>query len=313
MKRLTAILLAMLMVCFCFATTAMADETTEDVTSEDITSEDVTSEDATSDDATSDDATSEDELAPTIEFINVSAGKTYTTTSDAEDGAPTYNGALDDGMGLGESLGLLTDGIVRDVEELTSAGAGVMDKSVEFAGTNRTHFVTIDLGATENVGVVVLGTARRGNNRYTNIASIEVLVNGAWVAVDYEEEAVAIEGAGQYGSETIEAYDQFFDVYAVFEELVDTTSIRVGINTEDKLGIISHYGPRGYIAQLDEISVYSVIGLDDDSADDDGSTDDTSKAPVTPSTPTAGDLGLGVFAVLAVVSLAGVVVAKKVK
>lgn len=307
MKRITAILLAMLMVSFCFATTVMADETTEDATADitaDITA-DVTSDDATSEDSTSEDATSEDELP--FEVINVAAGKTYTITSDAEDGAPTFNGALDDGFGLGESMGLLTDGVVRDVEELTSAGAGVMDKSVELAGTNRTHFVTIDLGSVQDIGIVSLGTVRRGNNRYTNLVSVEALIGGVWTKINYEEIAVAIEGAGQYGSETIEAYDQFFDVYAVFEDLVDTTSIRVAIDTEDKTGAISHYGTRGYIAQLDEISVYSVIGLEDESGDNGTDT------PTVPSTPSAGDLGLGVFAVLAVVSLAGVVVAKKVK
>lgn len=297
MKRLTAILLAMLMVSFCFATTVMADETTEDVTA-DITA------DVTSDDATSEDATSEDDAFP-FDIINVAAGKTYTITSDAENGAPSYNGACDDGMGEGYYL---TDGVVRDLEQLDSTGAGDMDKTVELAGTYRTHFVTIDLGSAKDIGIVHLGTVRRGNNRYTNLVSVEALIGGVWTKINYEELAVAIEGAGQYGSETIEAYDQFFDVYAVFEDLIDTTSIRVAINTEDLTGAISHYGPRGYIAQLDEISVYSILGLEDDSDDD-----DNNSTPSIPSTPSAGDLGLGAFAVLAVISLAGVVVAKKVK
>jgi len=318
MKKITAILLAMLMVAFCFATTAMADDASTDISvdasSEDSTSEDITSEDSTSEDATSEDP-SDDE--PEIEFINVSLGKTYTIDPISEEtNKPFYQGACDDGMGEGYYL---TDGIVRDVEELTASGAGNMDKTVELAGTNRTHFITIDLGDAQDVGMVVLGTVRRGNNRYTNIASIEVLVNGAYVPVEWLEVAEAIEGAEQYGSETIEAYDQFFNVYAMFD-LVDTTSIRIGIDTQDNEGIIAHYGPRGYVAQLDEISVYTVVMPEEstdgsvDVSDDDVSVDDTtSTAPSKPSTPTAGDLGLGVFAVLAVVSLAGVVVAKKVK
>lgn len=319
MKKITAILLAMLMVAFCFATTAMADDASTDASvdaSVDASSEDASSEDATSEDATSEDS-SEDDLG--IEFINVSLGKSYTTTSDAETGAPSYNGACDDGMGEG---GYLTDGIVRDAETLS--GAGDMDITVEFAGTYRTHYVTIDLGDAKDVGMVVLGNVRRGNNRYTNLVSVEVLVNGAYVPVEYEEVAEAIEGAEQYGDDAtgIEYYDQFYNVYALFD-LVDTSSIRIAINTEDLTGLISHYGPRGYIASLEEISVYSIVmpeidepseGESVDNGSVDASVEDTtSTAPSTPSTPTAGDLGLGVFAVLAVVSLAGVVVAKKVK
>ncbi len=323
MKKLTAILLAVLMVSLCFGTTAMAEESVDtSVDSVDSVEsvESVESVDSV-DSVESDDSveSSDDEIA-LPEFINVSLGKDYTITSDAEDGNPTYNGVCDDGMGEG---GYLTDGIVRDVEELLAAGAGDMDKSVELAGTNRTHFVTIEIGATENVGVVVLGTVRRGNNRYTNIAGIEALVNGAWVAVDYEEVAVAIEGAEQYGSETIEPYDQFFDVYAVFNELVNASAIKIAIDTEDTTGTIAHYGPRGYIAQLDEITVYSV-DMPEESGDDtvDNGSTDVSDVVSTPDsstdnggndTPITGDLGLGVFAVLAVVSLAGVVVAKKVK
>lgn len=311
MKKLTAILLAVLMVSFCFATTAMADETL-DATADATVDATV---DATADatvDATVD-ATSEDSSVDEgPELIDVSTGKTYTTTSNddgATGGAPLYNGACDDGMGEG---GYLTDGIVRDVEELTASGAGNMDKTVELAGTNRIHYVTLNIGATNNIGMVVLGTARRGNNRYTNIAGIEALVNGAWVAVNYTEEAVAIEGAEQYGSETIESYDQFYDIYAVFNNLVNASAIRVAIDTKDNTGLISHYGPRGYIAQLDEITVYSVV-LPEGEVSDVVSGDNGGNGGSNNDTPITGDLGLGVFAVLAVVSLAGVVVAKKVK
>ena len=297
MKKLTAILLAMLMVSFCFATTVMADETSDAVSSEDAVSSDdaVSSEDATSEDATSEDATSED--APSIP--NLAAGKTYTITSDSETGEATYNGACDDGMGEGYYL---TDGIVRDVEELTASGAGSMDKTVELAGTNRTHFVTIELGAAYDLSSVVLGTARRGNNRYTNIASIEVLVNGSWKKVEFVENATVIEGSEQYGSETITPYDQFFNIEATIDAK-GATAVKIGIDTFDNTGAISHYGPRGYIAQLDEIEVYGVAATSSDNGNGNGGS----------TTSPTGDLGLGVFAVLAVVSLAGVVVAKKVK
>lgn len=302
MKRLTAILLAMLMVCFCFATTVMADETTEDATA-DITA-DVTSEDATSEDATSEDAP----VAPAA--TNIAAGKTYTITSDAADGKATYNGICTDGTDIDEFWGLLTNGTTRAVELLNASGAGKDDQTVELAGTNRTHFVTISFGASYDLSSVVLGTARRGNNRYANIAKIEALVNGAWVNVAFTETATVIEGAEQYGGGTtgIEPHDQFFNIEAAID-VKGATAVRVALDTKDNTGLTSYNGPRGYIVQLDEIEVYGVTA----GSGNGGNGGSTPNTPTTPSTPSAGDLGLGVFAVLAVVSLAGVVVAKKVK
>jgi len=298
MKRLTAILLAMLMASFSFATTAMADDSSvvEDSSIE-ASVEDSSVEDSAVIEESSvvDSSVVEDSSVEAPTATNVAAGKSYDIVAD--DGDAKFNEVFNDDLGLG---GYLTDGVVRDVTELTAAGVGNRKKTIEFAGTNRIHYVTINLGGSYDLSSVVLGTVRRGNNRYTNINSIQVKVGGSWKKVTYTETATVIEGSEQYGdtNKGITPYDQFFNVEAAFTAS-NVTAVKIGIDTEDKTGAISHYGTRGYIAQLDEIEVYGVPAAGGSGAGD--STSDT------------GDTGLGVFAILAVVSLAGVVVAKKVK
>jgi len=192
------------------------------------------------------------------ELVNVAAGVRYTITSNLEDGLPHYNGACDDNIGQGYYL---TDGIVRDVEELDAVGIGNMDKTLEFAGTHATHYVTLEFDGAYDLCSVVLGTVRRARNRYTNLAAIEVMAGDEWKSVDFTLEETVIEGAAQYppyNDLTFEPHDQFFNIKASFAT-VNASAIRISIDTEDKLGIISYYGERGYIAQLDEISVYASV------------------------------------------------------
>lgn len=298
MKKLTAILLAVLMVAFSFATlsVAAADETS-DVTT------DVTT-DATTD-ATTDETADSSEAAPA--YGNVALNRPYTYASDDDKAAADVygSGAPDTDPGT-----FLTDGIVRALSDLAAGGAPTFGTSVEFAGTNRVHMITISLDGKNTIDKVVLEVVRRGGNRYCNINAIEVSVNGgAFTKVDFDEEKVPVTDAPQYSKDNgVTSADQFFAIEASFNEIENVTAVRVSIDTLPAEGTAEEYildGARGYIAQLDEIAVCGTK-----TATTDGETGGETGGEGT--TPT-GDAGVAVFAVLAAISLAGVVVAKKVK
>lgn len=294
MKKLTAILLAVLMVAFSFATLSVAaEDETSDITS-DVTSDaasEVTSEE------TGD--SSDDEPA----YGNVALNRPYTYASDDEkEAADVYNpSAPDTGT-------LLTDGVSRVLNELSAGGAGALGTTVEFAGTYRVHMITISLDGKNTVDKVVLDVVRRGGNRYCNINAIEVCVNGTFTKVDFTEEKVPVTDAPQYSKDNgVTSADQFFTLNATFTAVENVTAVRVSLDTLPAEGTESEYvldGARGYIVQLDEIGVYGTKTATTDNTGDSTGDNDTT---------TTGDAGVVVFAVLAAISLAGVVVARKVK
>ena len=308
MKKLTAILLAVLMVSFCFAVSASAEESLESTESVESTDSVESTESTESTESVESTESSEAPIAPAA--TNLVAGKTYTLTSNDE--VISYQGSCED---VGGPFGLyttplLTDGKYRQGVSEEDFGNfnrsdGVTGLTVELAGSYRQHTFTFNLGAASDVTSVVVRNARRASNRYTNIVSVEALVNGAWTKVDYDEVADAVKFCEQYSPDQgVTVYDQFWDITCEFEA-VTTSQIRITFDTTDASKQIATSG-NGYIIHLDEIEVYGTAatsgGDDNNSGENNG--------PVT--TPT-GDTGLVVFAVLAVVALGGAVVAKKVK
>lgn len=296
MKKLTAILLAVLMVAFSFATLSVAaEDETSDIVSEDaseVTSE-VTSE------ATSEETSDSSDDEPV--YGNVALNRPYTYASDDEkEASDVYNpSAPDTGT-------LLTDGVSRVLSDLSAGGAGALGTTVEFAGTYRVHMITISLDGKNTVDKVVLDVIRRGGNRYCNLNAIEVCVDGVFTKVDFTEEKVPVTDAPQYSNDNgVTSADQFFTLNATFTAVENVTAVRISLDTLPAEGTESEYvldGARGYIVQLDEIAVYGTKAAD--STGDNTSTGDATNT---------GDAGVVVFAVLAAISLAGVVVAKKVK
>lgn len=191
---------------------------------------------------------------------NVALGVQYSITSDNEDGAPVYNVPFDDNVGQGFYL---SDGVMRDVEQLTDAGVGDINKTIELAGIKRIHYITFEFDCNYTLYAVAIGTARRAWNRCTNVCSVEVYTDGVWSEVEYTETVQAIEGASQcyvYEEGWTGSHDQFFNILLDFTAPQKATAIRVGVDTEDTTGIISYYSSiydsHGYIVQLDEIQVY---------------------------------------------------------
>ncbi len=262
---------------------------------------------------------------------NLAEGKSYTIV--ATDDTPNI---ADGGKGYmwapcvdTEPGSILTDGNVRAATALVSGGAGVKGTTLELAGTYRDGEITIDLGSAASVSSVVIRNARRGGNRYVNVAKIEVATGSSFSEVKFTETRKTVADSQQYGKEDQEAKDQFFDLTFAFTA-TNARYVRVTVNT-DFAGNEADYnveGARGYIAQFDEIEVYGTAAggsteePSDSKADDadDSKADDsaTESKPAQDSkpdtdTPDTGDAGIAVFAVLVVVSLAGVVISKKSK
>lgn len=296
MKKLTAILLAVLMVAFSFATLSVAAENeTSDVTSE-------AASEATSE-ATSEETGDSSEVEAV--YGNVALNRPYTYASDDDKEASEVYGsaAPDDGT-------YLTDGVVRALGELAAGGAPTFCTSVEFAGTNRVHMITISLDGKNTIDKVVLDVVRRGGNRYCNVNAIEVSVDGGdFTKVEFTEEKVPVTDAPQYSKDNGEtSADQFFTLNEVFTAVENVTAIRISLDTLPAEGTESEYildAARGYIVQLDEIAVYGTKTA--------ATTDNSGESSTEDNTKPTGDAGVAVFAVLAAISLAGVVVAKKVK
>ena len=309
MKRITAILLAVVMVACTFTvmTTVSAAELSEEASSQEVVSEESVSEEATSEEATSEEATSEEstpEEAPV--YGNLALNRPYTLGCDDDNPDFIFPACPDvDGK-------VLTDGATRKAFMLEAGGPGRKGLTVEFQGTFRTSFITISLDGLNTVDSVVLNVAHRGGNRYTNVPKIEVLANGAWKEVAATETATPIPDAPQYAKEEgAEGKDQFFDIEYKFDAVENVSKVRVSLDTKpgadaDRYSLAKD-GDREYIVQLDEVQVLGTKT----GAGTGGDTPDTPVDPDKPVTPPSGDLGLGVFAILAVVSLAGVVVAKK--
>lgn len=302
MKKLTAILLAALMVCFCFATTVSAEEATTPATSEATTSEATTSEATTSEAATSEATTSEAATSETTSEapktpVNVAAGKAYVLTANDEN--PSLSKTLGDANGT-----LITDGAYRKGVSAEDFGTfndnlGVAGITVELEGSYRVHSYTINLGASADVSSVILRNVRRASNRYLRLVSVEVLSGGKWTKVNYTEKADVVANAPLYAEvQGGEELPQYYDVTASFDA-VAASQVRVSFDTLDAAG------KNQYIAQLDEIEVMGIVTG--------ASTDTSIGTGTTPSTPNTGDAGMVAFAVLAVVALGGAVVAKKVK
>lgn len=340
MKKLTAIFLAAALAACCFA--AAVSVAAEDLIGDDVQSKadalesladslsDSTSE--ASDDSTSADAsenTSEDAASESSDgiisdltdessnettadssdevggYVNVALGKPYSyANSDSETAQPYNKGFEDTGK-------LLTDGVVRGASDLGADGAGKAGVTVEFVGSKRTHYITIDLQGEHTVSSVVLGLARRAHNRFARAAEIEVSVAGGdFTKVQATERAEAVDGAPQYAEKDGgEGKDQFFNVAYGFDPVEKVTAVRIAIDTafvnaEDYILT----GTSGYIAQLDELEVMGVR-----TGDATESSEDSSQSGGANTKPT-GDAGVMAFVLLAIVSLAGAaVVAKKSK
>lgn len=315
MKKLTAVLLAVLMVSFCFAVSAAAEESAESVDSAESVESVDSAESAES--AESSDNTS----APVL--TNLVAGKSYTLASD--DGTISYQGTCED---AGGQFGLyttpiLTDGNYRkgvDEEDFGTFNRSdaVPGLSVELAGSYRKHTYTFDLGGSYEVSSVVVINARRASNRYLNVVSVEAYVNGAWTAVNFTETDEAAAFCEKYTPDNgVTVYDQFWNITCAFDA-VSATQVRVTFDTTDASKEICSTG-NGYIIQLDEIEIYGAApsSSDDSSTEGSGTDSDASSTETSngknDNTVTTGDTGIVVFAVLAVVALGGAVVAKKIK
>lgn len=304
MKKLTAILLAVLMVAFSFATLSVAAEGEEPVDSAAESTVESDVESAVESDVESDvdsDTTSEEEVVDT--YTNLALNRPYTYASDDDKKAEdVYTGnGLDNGT-------FLTNGVTRVLSQLAAGGAPTFGTTVEFAGTYRVHMITISLDGKNTVDKVVLDVVRRGGNRYCNINAIEVCVDGVFTKVEFTEEKVPVTDAPQYSKDNGETNaDQFFTLNATFTAVENVTAVRISLDTLPAEGTESEYiidGARGYVVQLDEIAVYGTKTAES-TGDNTGDGDNN--------TTTTGDAGVVVFAVLAAISLAGVVVAKKVK
>lgn len=266
---------------------------------------------------------------------NLALGKSYTIVATDEtplfaDGGKGYfwSPCVDTDPGT-----LLTDGEVRAAGALVAGGAGQPKKTIELAGTYREGLITIDLENAASVSSVVVRNARRGGNRYTNIAKVELATGDTFTEVQFTETKETVADSAQYGAEGQDPKDQFFNLTLSFTA-TNARYVRLTINTEFPEGTTEYNveGVRGYIAQLDEIEVYGAAAStdtpddttseenNDEPATSESEADSESEAPVpsqdtTPDTdtPETGDAGIAVFAVLAVVSLAGVVISKKSK
>jgi len=334
MKKIAAILLAILMVALT-CTVVMADEV--DSSAPDSSALDSSELDSSEPVAVVDSS----EPAPVAS--NVALNKKYTVTVfDAFNNAPLTAAGLTYNAGCVDTDGkLLTDGKVRTLAQLDASGAGVVGTSVEFTGGIKDWTMTIDLDGSFDISSVILGTIRRASNRYVNLVSVKTSADGtSFSDAAFTPSLDLVEGHtvdNQYavgGNKT----DQFFNLTAAFaSEIKGVKKVQIVFNTKFDRNEMTKYGitdpktsstfdgtkqfdDRVYVAQFDQVMVMGFSagggGTGGNTANDSydnssaaaGSVN-SSKAPST--TPTTGDLGLTVFAILAVISLAGVVVAKK--
>jgi len=301
MKKITAILLALLLVMATFATVVMAEGESSADSSEAASVAD-------SSVPASEAASSAESSTAAPEIKNIVAGKTYTVTV-SDEAKEFYNGMCND-----PDLKHLTDGVVRTGTDFTAGGAGVVGKTVEYAGTNRVFTITFDLGGAFDLTSVILDGIRRGNNRYTNLVKVEVSTGGAFTEAAFTEELVYIAGSEKYVPKVGDpGTEQFFTLTAKFNNVQKgIKSVKVTFDTAfTDAAKYNMIGARGYIAQIDEIMIMGTAagGTTTPETSKETSTG-TTRPPVAPPT---GDIGITVFAILAVVSLAGVVVAKKSK
>jgi len=243
---------------------------------------------------------------------NYAEGKSYTVSG------AFLGGKADDGV-------MLTDGVIP--------GAEISGSTVAFSGTGAVNVVTIDLASTyDDISKIIVGGVVIAGNRQYGAAVIEVSADG--------ENFTAVTGSVET-SEVIEGTTTNNFIYNF--DAVSAQFVRVTITSANYVLTIGDIQVYGADAESDDTTSDDTTSDDttsddttsddttsddttsddttsDDTTSDDTTSDDTTSDDTTSDDTTSdeepgkpGDKGIVAFVVLAILSLAAVVVCKKVR
>ncbi len=204
---------------------------------------------------------------------NLLAGMSYTVGGDST--------PKDAGTAGGDTIpgSLLTDGVIRSIEEMDTTGAPVSEKTLEFVGTYKVTSFTFEFDEAVDIATIVADGARGwdyetnsagdyASNRHCNIAMIEISYDGlSYTEVGFKTSRVAIDGTGKYG--IVQPENQFWTIRANFTNAaIGVLGLRVTLDTTrtDRTN--------AYVLQLDELEAYAPTSSNDSSVPKDESDDD---------------------------------------